>query len=296
MKLTHFGEDRLVAQLTRALKTGAAVRLGVGDDCAVIGARTARVWQLLKTDCLVEGVHFTGESGARQVGWKALARAASDIAAMSGVPKFALITMAVSGDENVARVKGIYAGLRRAADAFGVQIVGGETSRSPGPMFISVALTGEVERTRCVSRSGGRIGDVVYVSGRLGGSIRGKHLTFIPRLREARWLTANFRIRAMMDLSDGLAADLPRLAKASGCGFEISKQLVPITKACTLAQALSDGEDYELLFTLAPASATELERQWRGEFPRLPLTRIGRLISKSKSRKPKLPRGFDHFA
>jgi len=322
MKVSSLGEDAVVAALTRGLPCGENVRLGAGDDCAVIGGARERMWQLLKTDCVVEGVHFLAAEKPTRIGWKAMCRAVSDIAAMGGGPRHALITIAVARDVKMAWLRGIYAGLRAAARRFGVSIVGGETSRSPGPAFISIALTGEVERTRCVTRGGGKAGDVLFVTGRLGGSLAGKHLDFIPRIAEARWLTANFKIRAMMDISDGLAADLPRLARASGCGFEICEETIPRNRGCTVAQALSDGEDFELLFAVRPADASRLEAQWRRKFPKLPLTKIGalrrrntdnpvhslaaqrtelpasrnsRAAAKQRSTKPK-PRGHDHFA
>ncbi|MEO6741579.1 MAG: thiamine-phosphate kinase, partial [Chthoniobacteraceae bacterium] len=232
MRIASLGEDAVVAALTRGLPLGADVRRGAGDDCAVIGGLRARVWQLFKTDCVVEGVHFEKKEKPVRVGWKALCRAVSDIAAMGGTPRHALITIAVARDVKMAWLRGIYAGLRKAAQRFGVSIVGGETSRSPGPAFISIALTGEVERARCVTRGGGRAGDFLYVTGRLGGSLAGKHLDFVPRLDEARWLAENFRIRAMMDVSDGIAADLPRLAKASGCSFEVAQEKVPCNRGC----------------------------------------------------------------
>ncbi len=297
MKISALGEDAVVAALTRGLPLGADVRRGAGDDCAVIGGARDRVWQLLKTDCVVEDIHFFAKEKPARVGWKALCRAVSDIAAMGGAPKHAMITIAVARDVKMAWLRGIYAGLRTAARRFGVSIVGGETSRSPGPAFISIALTGEVERVRCVTRAGGRAGDFLYVTGRLGGSRAAKHLDFIPRLAEARWLTGNFRIRAMMDLSDGLAADLPRLAKMSGCGFEISEEKIPRNRGCTTAQALGDGEDFELLFAVRPADSARLEAKWRAKFPNLPLTQIGKLTrgAARAKRKPKY-RGYDHFA
>lgn len=296
MKLAQLGEDRLVAELTRSLPTRGDVRVGAGDDCAVIGASGAARWQLLKVDAVVEGVHFSPEEDPRRIGWKALCRAISDLAAMGGEPAHALITIAVSPDVEVARVKGIYAGLRKAARQFDVAIVGGETSRSPGPMFINVALSGSVARGQCVLRSGGRPGDVLYVTGRLGGSITGKHLDFTPRLAEARWLVSHFRPRAMMDLSDGLAADLPRLAAASHCGFVLKEEAIPCTRGCTLEQALNDGEDFELLFALPPRHTAKLEAAWRHNFPKLPLTRIGSFTQPSTLNPQLSPHGFDHFA
>ncbi len=274
------------------------MRAGIGDDCAVIGGPRDACWTLLKTDAVVEGVHFSPGEDLRRVGWKAVCRAISDIAAMGGVPGAALITLALSPEMELARVRQFYSGLRRACRRFGVSIVGGETVRSPGPLFCSVALNGVVERKRCVLRSGGKPGDALYVSGRLGGSLAsGRHLDFVPRLAEARWLTAHFKPNAMMDLSDGLAADLPRLAAASGCGFSIQREQIPLSRGCTLAQALGDGEDFELLFALPLRHGPPLERAWKTQFPRLPLTRIGALLSASDKSTPlHSSRGFHHFA
>ncbi len=294
MKLAHYGEDRLVAELTRGLAADRDVRVGVGDDCAVIGRPRDARWLLLKTDAVVEGVHFLPTEDLRRVGRKAMCRALSDIAAMGGEPRHALITVAVSPERTVADLRALYAGLRRAARKFEVNIVGGETSRSPGPMFVNIALTGQVERARCTLRSGGRAGDALYVTGRLGGSLQGRHLDFTPRLAEARWLVTHFKIRAMMDVSDGLAADLPRLAAASRCGFELWKDAVPRALRGTVEEALSDGEDYELLFAISPRDAASLERKWKRAFPHLPLTRIGNL--EPKIRNQKLRGGYDHFA
>ena len=289
MKLSDLGENRVVADLTRALVLGADVRVGAGDDCAVIGRPRDAHWQLLKTDAVIEGVHFLPEENPRRIGWKALGRAISDIAAMGGQPQHALITIAAPPATDFARLSGLYAGLRKSARRFAVSIVGGETARSPGPLFISVALTGTVERTRCILRSGGRPGDALYVTGRLGGSLAGRHLDFTPRLTEARWLTANFQLHAMMDLSDGLAADLPRLAAASRSGFTLDESSIPKTKGCTVVQALTDGEDYELLFALSPRTAAALEPAWKQRFPRLALTRIGTLTVAQHSIVPTAP-------
>jgi thiamine-monophosphate kinase len=294
--LADLGEDRVVARLTHRLALGEDVRVGAGDDCAVIGKPRDTRWQLLKTDVVIEGVHFFPDEDPRRIGWKALCRALSDIAAMGGLPAHALITLAATPATPAARVKALYTGLRQAARKFGVSIVGGETSRSPGPLFVNVALTGWVERTRCILRSGGSSGDALYVTGRLGGSLARKHLDFTPRLTEARWLTEHFKIHAMMDLSDGLAADLPRLAAASGCGFDLDEVRLPRTPGCTVAQALSDGEDYELLFAVSPRDSTKLESAWRRKFPNLPLTCIGKLLPTSDFRLPTSPRGHDHFA
>jgi thiamine-monophosphate kinase len=184
MKLKEIGEDAVVEAITRDLRFDGRVEIGPGDDCALV--RFGQNLQLLKTDCVVEGIHFLPETPARAVGWKALCRGISDIAAMGGDPLDAVITVAISPDRELAWLTDLYAGLNQAAADYGVNLVGGETSRSPGPIFISVALTGKVEKERLVVRSGGKIGDRLYVTGRLGGSSRGKHLSFEPRLAESR--------------------------------------------------------------------------------------------------------------
>jgi thiamine-monophosphate kinase len=292
VELTNIGEDNLIAELTRSLRLDSRVKIGPGDDCAVV--KFGKRWQLLKTDCIVESIHFSKESPATWVGWKALCRAISDVAAMGGRPMDALVTIAVAPQVRLRWLRGVYSGLRKAAQRYDVNLVGGETSRSPGPAFISVALTGIVEKRRALLRSGGKPGDFLYVTGQLGGSIRGKHLRFEPRLAEALWLADHFAINAMIDLSDGLGSDLPRLAKASGAGFEIDRERLPLSKGCSIEQAISDGEDYELLFAVPPEMVPTLEERWNKKFPALVLTQIGRLTE------PNLPElsssGFDQFA
>jgi thiamine-monophosphate kinase len=138
---------------------------------------------------------------------------------------------------------------------------------------------------------------LLYVTGRLGGSFHsGRHLDFRPRLEEGRWLAANFRIHAMMDLSDGLAADLPRLALASGTGFRLLREAVPCAPGCKLEQALGDGEDYELLFAVARRSAVSLEKRWRRKFPEVELTEVGELAPAGERTGLNGAGGYDHFA
>lgn len=294
--LTGIPEDDLVRRLTRRLPAGRRVVVGVGDDCAAVRVPGRRELQLLKTDCVVEGVHFLREHTGEKVGRKALCRAISDIAACGGKPDAALVTVAAPGDLASAYLDAIYAGLRRSAREYGVSIVGGETARSPGPLFLSIALTGWVKRGRLVRRGGGRARDALFVTGRLGGSFEsGRHFTFTPRVKEARWLVANFDIHAMMDLSDGLGADLPRLADASRKGFELQLAAIPRHRGCSQEQAIGDGEDYELLFAVAADEAEKLAAEWRLGFPRVPLTRIGRLLADRRARTP-LPGGYAHFS
>jgi thiamine-monophosphate kinase len=296
MKLAGMGEDALVAALLRGLPAGQDVICGPGDDCAVLGTPRAKTWRLLKTDCVIETVHFLPDEDPQKIGWKALARTISDIAAMAGRPEHALVTLAISGDDDLKRATGIYAGLAKCAKAYGVAIVGGETARSPGPLFLSVMLSGTVERARCVFRSGGKPGDLLFVTGRLGGSLAGGHLSFKPRVEEAAWLSRQVKLHAMMDLSDGLGADLPRLARASGCGYRIDEGALPLNPGCTAQQGLGDGEDYELLFALPPREAKKLRPLWGRKFPKLRLTEIGALVPGRGRGKASTARGYDHFA
>src|SRR5688572_24339572 len=295
MNLRELGEDRLLEQLLPLLPRHRGVVLGAGDDCAIVKSGKRGELELLKTDCLVENIHFTKKDSPERVGWKAMARPLSDFAAMSGVPEFALVTLIVPSQTTIAWVKKIYRGLEKAARPFQVAIVGGETSSIKGPAVISVTVTGFVENSRWVSRAGGKANDDLFVTGRLGGSLRGRHLRFVPRIVESRWLTKSFPIHAMMDLSDGLGADLPRLARASGVGFELDETALPLNPGCTPKQGISDGEDYELLFSISPKDSRSLITRWRKKFPKLPLTRIGRLNRKSKTQNRKFPAGYVHF-
>lgn len=303
--LAGHGEDRLVADLLARLPA-AANAVDPDDDCAVLPCPgQPDRWRLLKTDVVIEGIHYLPATEPARVGWKALCRVVSDFAAMGGGdPAHALVTVALRPETPLAYAQGLYAGLGRAAATFGVQIVGGETARAPGPGFLSVAVSGSVARTACVRRGGGRAGDALFVTGQLGGSFAsGRHLDFVPRLAEARWLTASargFRVHAMMDLSDGLGADLPRLARAGGggLGWRLDENRLPLAPGVANAYAArTDGEDYELLFALAPTDAPGLEAAWREQFPELPLTRIGELTAPGEGDAGSIGEGggYDHF-
>ena len=268
MKLGALGEDRLLNRILLDLPRvrGGRVFAGSADDCAIVETPRSKKYLVLKTDCVAEGVHFAHGTNASDVGWKAMMRPLSDFAAASAVPQFALITLIVPEQTKVAWVRGLYRGLRQAAKRFKVSIVGGETSNTSGPIAIAVSVIGFVEKLRAASRRGGRSGDDLFVTGRLGGALKRKHLTFVARIAESRWLTRNFSIHAMMDLSDGLGADLPRLARASKVGFDIQLENLPVSRGATIDNAISDGEDYELLFAVSPHDRNRLERDWRRNF------------------------------
>ncbi|MEP6698752.1 MAG: thiamine-phosphate kinase [Verrucomicrobiota bacterium] len=294
MKLRGLGENQLLARLLPKLTTNDSVVVGAGDDCAVVASSSGQQFQLLKTDCIVEGIHFAKEAPPKFIGWKAMARPLSDFAAMSGIPQFALITIIIPGERTLHWVQGIYRGLAEAALLFDVAIVGGETSNTQGPAVISVSVSGFAEKDRWVTRAGGKVADELFVTGRLGGSLRGRHLKFTPRIEESRWLTKHFPIHAMMDLSDGLGSDLPRLARASNVGFAVDENALPRHRGCSAAQAISDGEDYELLFAIAPSHSARLQKTWPKKFQKLLLTRIGCLSRKSQITNRKW-KGYVHF-
>ena len=280
--LSDLGEDELVKRILSQLPippVGTSLVVGPGDDCAVVDVGLERHYQLLKTDSIVEGVHYLKTDAAELVGWKAVARVISDFAAMGGVSSHLLITIAMPSNTEVAYVEELYQGMSQCADRYNAIISGGETTKVPegAAALISVSGTGWVEKTKYITRAGGSAGDEIFVTGKLGGSITGKHLNFQPRMSQAKWLVENYKVTAMMDLSDGIAKDLPRMAKASECGFTIREEAIPRNEGCDLESALGDGEDYELLFTLPAHLVERLISEWKLEFPDILLSAIGKL-------------------
>ncbi len=294
---TPLSEEKLLEFFLQELPTPSPkVLAGIGDDCAVMSCSAkSSTLELLKTDAVVEGIHYTSGTPLSQVGWKALCRAISDVAAMGGIPKFATITVAAPRSWGKAEWRALYRGLGKAARIFQVSIVGGETVSSPGPLFLSVALTGSIKKKTLRLRSGGRTDDLLCVTGKLGGSFKsGRHLRFHPRVSEGQWLAAQRGVTAMMDLSDGLGSDLPKLAKASTCSFQLQLDTLPRHRGCSIREALSDGEDYELLLTVRHSIWPTLYKAWQKKFPSLPLTCIGKLTPNDTPSTPISP-GYDHL-
>jgi thiamine-monophosphate kinase len=283
-------EFELIARLTKSLPTNETVLTGAGDDCAVLDFGLPGKLFLFKADAVVEGVHFTKETPPEKIGRKALARCLSDIAAMAGTPTAALVTIALPDNFEQELVAKIYDGLNALAKKSGVAIVGGETTKNSGGILILISMLGTVGRGKQILRSGAKIGDAIFVTGELGGSLAEKHLDFEPRLEEARWLAENFPVHAMIDLSDGLAGDLRHVLKTSGVGAELLKSAVPISREAKLAAkkcsakpafvaALTDGEDFELSFMVAGKDAVKLADAWREKFPKLKLSCIGKIVA-----------------
>ena len=183
---------------------------GIGDDCAILPYKKDK-HLLATTDMITEGVHFAKSAAPYRIGWKAMAVNISDIAAMGGVPKHALVSVGVPRKKSMRYLKNIAKGVESAARKFHIKVVGGDTNAS-AKTVVNVALMGEVEKKCLIRRSGARVGDFIFVTGALGEGKR-KHLTFTPRLREARVLAKRFRVNSMIDLSDGLLMDLSRLAE-----------------------------------------------------------------------------------
>lgn len=275
---------------------------GIGDDTAVLPG--TRKDQLLTTDMLLEGRHFRlGEATAFEIGWKAMAVNLSDIAAMGGAPVAAVVSLGAPMSMSVKFLKELYRGLRTAARRFGAEIVGGDTNASKY-LTLAVTMLGEVEKGKAILRSGAKAGDWLFVSGALGASYRSKkHLRFLPRVREARWLVKNFNVHAMMDLSDGLASDVRRICEESRTGVILSERALPFSaKTRSAGQALTEGEDFELLFTLSAKEGSALLRKKipRG-FPSF--SHVGWIVKGSRvewlrknGRLQKLSlKGFDHY-
>lgn len=292
--LADIGEDALVRRLIALLPQRKDVIAGPGDDCAVVHGPGPGRRLILKTDTIVEGVHFTHSTPPRLIGRKAMARVISDFAAMAATPAHALVTLIAPSCTPVRRAVAIYEGMRDLADEFQVSIVGGETSRG-GQLIVTVSLSGSAPARGWLARNRARAGDVLWVTGRLGGSIGGHHLRFQPRMAEAHWLAAHTNVRAMMDLSDGLGRDLPRLATACGLSFQVDLEKLPRRRGCTPAQAWGDGEDYELLFATPARAAARLAQDWTRAFPAVPLTRIGTLLPAQQAPPSIPPGGWQHF-
>jgi thiamine-monophosphate kinase len=274
-------ETDIISLIQRLNATGApGLVKGIGDDCAIIRPRPGE--DLLVTmDFLLEGVHFLRETHtASDCGWKCLARGLSDIAAMGGTPRYAFVSLALAPWTPARWVSGFYTGMQRLARRHGVVIAGGDLTRSD-KVLCDIIVLGAVKRGRALCRSGAKPGDRLYVTGLLGASALGletqrgvawkRHLRPEPRIEAGQVLATRLKATACMDLSDGLALDLHRLCQESGCSAELNGSL-PVFPGASIQQALSGGEDYELLFA-APAS-----RRVPSSIAGLPITEIGRCV------------------
>ncbi len=291
MKITTLGEFNLIDRIKSICPISSRVIETIGDDTAVL-SYTKDKYQLFTTDMMTENVHFTRRMSARLIGHKALACNISDIAAMGGIPTFAVVSLGVPKTLPIKWVDEMYQGIAALAKQFGVSIVGGDTIKSD-KITINIALLGEVEKKYCVLRRGAKPGDAIFVTGLLGGSLKsGRHLDFIPKVEQARFLVKKFKPSAMMDISDGLAGDLNHILKASGVGAHLNDTDIPCHHGVSLKQALTDGEDYELLFTLSSTKAKAL-MNWQIKNKRWFYYYIGDIVA--NSRQTIQLKGFRHF-
>jgi len=247
---------------------------------------------LLTTDMLAQDGHFTRQMPPRLIGHKALACSISDIAAMGGLPTFAVVSIGVPKDLPVRFIEDVYKGMQATARDFHISIVGGDTIKAD-KIIINVALLGEVEKKYLVTREGAHAGDWIFVTGPLGGSLKsGRHLNFTPRLAQGRFLVENFKPSAMMDISDGLAGDINHILKASRVGARLDCESLPRHKGVSLLQALGDGEDFELVFTLAKNKARKL-MDWQAVRKAFYFYPVGIITADTKERI--YAKGFTHF-
>jgi thiamine-monophosphate kinase len=335
------GEAELIARLSRIIpsrigvRPAAGVSLGIGDDAAVVRPSRSCEW-ILSADSFVEGVHFhAGLHPPHAIGYKTLARAVSDLAAMGAAPRYFLLTLALPARRAGPWLDAFARGMARAARRFAMHLIGGDLARH-SRVVAALTVIGEARRGRVLGRGGALPGDALYVSGRLGAAQAGlellrregpravarrplpyslsRHLYPDPRLALGEWLAANRLASAAMDISDGLSTDLTRLCAASGVGAVVHAESVPAFRderprarrsstprqeTADLRRTLHGGEDYELLFTVPRRLVPHVPRAFR----KVPITRIGELTSRRSllleaggRMRPLRPQGWDHFS
>jgi len=329
-RLNEIGEFGLIERIKSWVKSrDPRVIVGIDDDAAVLD-EGGECLTLATIDAFVEGVHFErAYASFYQVGWKAMAANLSDIAAMGGSPSVAVVSLTVPGDLTVEDVEGLYQGIEAVGERFGCDTVGGDTTSSPGPIVLSIAVLGKVDRGLVALRSAARVGDQICVTGHLGGAAAGlevlqrgsgaelgkhereavrKHLEPLPRVSEAEGLTQAGLVHAMIDISDGLASDLHHICRQSKVGAKILEERIPIDpsteqialgRSCSaLSWALSGGEDFELLFTAASEDLARCR-------PDVAFSVIGEIVEqqagivlckKDGTSEPLTASGYAHFA
>ncbi len=307
MQLQELGETAAIRLLCEKLGTAPGLVVGPGDDAAVVREEGCAHDWVLTSDALIEGRHFTAETPAEAIGRKAVGRTLSDLASMGAEPAWSLINLVAPPSTDTEKVEAIYRGISAIAGHFGLTVAGGDLSSGPD-LQLHVSAIGRCPPGQALTRAGGRAGDRLYVTGALGGSgTQGRHLDFEPRVREGIWLRG--WATAAIDISDGLATDALHLAEASQTGLEIFADALPIHPHVSSAgekavdQALSDGEDFELLFCIPPEKASAFEAAW-GEAFTTTCTGIGnltdnpgeyRLVTIDGTSISLAPTGFDHF-
>ncbi len=283
--LSDLGEDQVLTALLRRVQSPSHIMgaIGPGDDCAVIPVPGSTSDWLLTSDPVIAGIHFLPETDPRFIGRKAIGRAISDIAAMGGTPQWIIINITSPADLPLTTLERVYDGVNEMASAYDSTIMGGDIGRGLD-FALHVFAIGQVPHGTAILRSGAAPGDILYVTGELGGSQLGHHLIFSPRVKEGHWLREQGWATAMMDISDGISTDARRLMQASQVGLDLQASRIPISAAARqmpdglppLQHALNDGEDFELLFTVRAEQAELFEKAWAEQFD-LPCTPIGQV-------------------
>ncbi len=288
-------ELSLIEELKKT-KVSKSVRLGIGDDAAVL--ESPKKLLVFCGDMIIEGVHFLpGRCTYEAIGHKAAARTLSDIAAMAAIPRYLGVSLALPA-KKVRASKAILKGIKRLIGRFSCDLVGGDLSSAP-LIFVDTWCVGEVEKNRYLTRAGAKSGDGIFVSGRLGGSLKGHHLRFLPKIEQSRTLRRRIPIHAMIDISDGLVVDLWRVLSASGKGALLFAEKIPLTReAQNLDDALFSGEDYELLFTAPLRHASQIIRMGCFQIGVITERKFGFfLVDKQNHYRPlDYRKGFQHFS
>lgn len=331
MEPKALGEFEFIEQIQKAfLKPNDSIPLGIGDDAAAI-IPTAQKYSLLTTDTLIEGIHFDRRTSSfEQVGIKSIMVNVSDIAAMGGLPLFFMVSLGIPSQVTLKNLKQLYRGISKGAKTCGINLIGGNTTRTQGSFFIAISLVGEVSKKQMVKRSGAQLGDALYVTGTLGDAAAGldclknklnlksyakmvkRHQNPLARWKEGETLSKARIPSAMIDLSDGLTADLYHIMKKSKVGAELIAAEIPISltlkryvklrKVEAIEFALYGGEDYELLFSVPQEKEKKLKGLIKDGL--VQASRIGAIIPKRKGLILKsadgiarkiVPRGYDHF-
>jgi len=267
-------EKQLLEWIPGCFSQGQDVIVGPGDDCAVIDFHLEKYYLMAVDQVIAETHYFSDSTSPAQIARKLLNRNISDIAAMGGVPAHALLSMSITPEKPKSWFDTFFTQMAQEADKWNISICGGDiASTEDGKDTFSLSITGWVEKKSLCLRKGAQSNDILFATGCFGNSLEsGHHIDFIPRLKEARFLAAAFT-NTMIDVSDGLLIDAARIAENSNIGLMLNTHIIPCRQNASLEAALTDGEDYELLFAVSPLKARALLDQW--SFANTKLTAIG---------------------
>ena len=276
--LGELGESRILSRLAEYGGWNARVTCGIGDDCAICRTENPAVDQVFTSDATIEGIHFLIEEDLVRVGRKAVSRVLSDIASMGASPEWILINVVAPKGLKLESLDAIYEGIKERLDTLGGVLIGGDLTEG-GMLALHIFASGTLPHGTAILRSGSENGDLIWTTGKLGGSIAGKHLDFIPRVREGIWLRKSGWVHAMTDISDGLATDLKHLIETKKMGAAVDVSVLEAMSS--VDQALYDGEDFELLFTTSSDVEESMKKEWSKTFSE-PLWKIGSIVTSNQ--------------